>query len=381
MKYSRREFLGHSTRLAALGLLGGSILTEGSDASSASSTEQSDSEISKAVPLRTLGRTGLQVSIVSLGTSRTNTNTIRHAIKRGINFIHTSPSYIAGWSIRQVAKGIKDQRDKVILGLKVTWDWDRDDRLIKSLNTLGTDYVDIIFFPIHNDPERVASPTLKHTFERWKNQGHARFLGLTTHGGMKDCMEAAIETGWYDCLMPAYQIHRREKYLDIFKKCEENQIGIVAMKTKVSPGKPEHVSVFFQDRSVATVCRTMSSLKSVNRYIEALSKKVSSEEALRIIRRESLTAVGRCTMCGTCTLHCPNGLAPSDMVRCVDYYVDTMGDYEVGRENYAAIGQHAVADNCTQCGACETACPSDVPIRSYIKRSEEIFGSLDFHMP
>ncbi len=374
MKCTRREFLGQSTKLATTGLLGSAILGKGFVASPENSPERSGSEIAKAVPVRRLGRTGLRVPIVSVGTSRTNANTIRHAIKRGINFIHTSPSYIAGWSIRQVAKGIKGQRDKVILGLKVTWDWDRDDKLIRSLNILGTDYVDIIFFPIHNNPERVASSKLKTTFDRWKKQGHVRFLGLTTHGGMKDCMEAAIRTGWYDCLMPAYQIHQREKYLDLFKECEKKQIGIVAMKTKVSPERPEHVSVFFRDRAVTTICRTMSSLKAVNGYIEALTRNVSSEEALRIIHRESLTSFGRCTMCGTCTSNCPNGLAVSDMVRCVDYYVDTMDDFELGMENYAAIGRAAGADNCIQCETCEAVCPSGVPVRSYIRRSKEIFG-------
>ncbi len=373
MKYTRREFLGRSTKMATSGLLGSVMLGKGTSAASENSADKSDSVASKAVPLRKLGRTGLNVSILSLGTSRTNSNTIRHAIKSGINFIHTSPSYIAGWSIRQVAKGIRGQRDKVILGLKVTWDWDRDDKLVKSLKILGTDHVDIIFFPIHNNPDRVASSKLKSTFERWKRKGHARFLGLTTHGGMKDCMEAAINSGWYDCLMPAYQIHQRDIYLPLFNKCEEKQIGIVAMKTKVSPGKPEHVSVFFQDKAVTTICRTMSSFKAVNGYIEALNSKVSSSKALEIIHRETLTSVGRYTMCGTCSLNCPNGLEVSDMVRCVDYYVDTMDDYELGMENYAEIGNQEGADNCVQCGTCEALCPNGVPARSYVKRARQMF--------
>ncbi|UCG13628.1 MAG: aldo/keto reductase [Deltaproteobacteria bacterium] len=374
MKCTRREFLGTSTKVAASALLGSAILGKGSVEAQVDSTKKSDGVTPEVVPMRTLGRTNLKISMMSVGTSRTNENTIRYAIKRGINFIHTSPTYIMGWSIRKVAKAIKGQRDKVILGLKVTWDWDRDDKLVKSLDSLGTDYVDIVFFPIHNDPEQVASPEVKSTFDRWKKQGRVRFLGLTTHGGMKECMQAALKTGWYDCLMPAYQIHQREQYLDLFKECEEKRIGIVAMKTKISPAKPELTSLFFQDRSVKAICRTISSLKALTGYIEAFKRNVPSKDASRIIQRESLASVGRCTMCGTCTLNCPSGLAVNDMVRCVDYYVDTMDDFEVGKENYLAIDRRAGADHCEQCGMCENACPNNVAIRHYVRRSKEMFS-------
>jgi predicted aldo/keto reductase-like oxidoreductase len=373
MKCTRREFLGTSTKIATSGLLGTAVLGKGSVGAGVNSNEKSDQLNSPAVPVRQLGRTGLNVSVMSLGTSRTNEVAIRHAVKSGINFVHTSPSYIVGWSIRQVGKAIKGQRHKVILGLKVTWDWDRDDKLLKSLKILGTDYVDIIFFPIHNDPERVSSKKLKSTYERWKKQGYARFLGLTTHGGMRECMEAAIGTGWYDCLMPAYQIHEREKYVDLFKKCEEEHIGIVAMKTKISSGKPDHVSAFLRDRELTTICRTMSSVGAVDGYIEALGDNVSSDEVSRIIQRESLASVGRCTMCGRCSLNCPSGLAVSDMVRCVDYYVDTMDDFEIGKENYLALESTANAHNCAQCGTCENLCPNEVPIKHQVRRAKKMF--------
>jgi predicted aldo/keto reductase-like oxidoreductase len=373
MKCTRREFLGKSSGIAASGLLGTTILGKDAIAATVASPKKSDFSSTESVPMRKLGRTGLEISTMSLGTSRTKDMTIRYAIKNGINFIHTSPSYKGGRSIREVAKAIKGQRNKVFLGLKVTWDWDRDEKLSKSLRILGTEYVDIIFFNIHNDPELVASPTTKSTFDRWKNKGLVRFLGLTTHGGMKECMEAALKAGWYDCLMPAYQIHQREQYLDIFKECEKKQIGIIAMKTKINPGKVDHVSVFFRDKAVTTICRTMASTSEVQGYIEAVSNKVSSEISEEIINRESLASVGRCTMCGACSLNCPNGLAVSDIVRCVDYYVDTMNDYETGKENYGAICREMGAENCVDCGECEAVCPNGVPIRHHINRSKKMF--------
>ncbi len=373
MKCTRREFLGKSTKLAASGLLGTAILGCESGTVPTESQEEIDYSALPPVTMRTLGRTGLDVSSISLGTVGTNENTIRYGIKNGINFIHTSPEYSGGRSMREVAKAIKGQRDKVFLGLKVIWNWDRDDELHKSLKVLGTDYVDIAFFNIHNDPKLVASRKVKSTFAKWKKQGYARFLGLTTHGGMKECMEAALETNWYDCLMPTYQIHQRKHYRDLLKKCEENNIGIIAMKTKINPSKSDLVPVFLRDRPITTLCRTMTSLREVAVYIHATTKQISSEESLTIMRRESLASVGRCVMCGACTLNCPDGLAVSDVVRCVDYYVDTMGDYHIGKENYLAIGSQTAFNNCDRCGVCEDLCPNNVPIRNYVKRSKEMF--------
>ncbi len=371
METTRRGFFKKSGILIASALLGPKLLRGEPDASP-SDQRKSDSTL-RTIEKRVLGRTGIGIAVMSVGTGKTNANAVRYAIDQGINFIHTAPDYDGGRSIQEVGKAIKGKTDKVYLGLKVTWNWNSDSELDRALQILGRDYVDILFFNIHNAPERVASPQAKASFERWKKQGKVRFMGLTTHGGMKACMESALRTGWYDCLMPSYKLSMRSDYLGIFEKCEKQNVGIVAIKTKIREGNTDAVPVMLGDKALTTICKTMSSLSAVKEYIESTKRKVSGKESQEIIKLATVTELGRCTMCGMCTLACSNGLATGDIVRSVDYYVDSMKNFSTGKEVYREIDSDKNAENCLDCGRCEKACPTHVPVRHFIKRSREMF--------
>ncbi len=372
MKATRRQFLKESSKFVISGIIGANLLNKITQAEEQGATELSSSRCK--VKYRVLGRTGLRVSVISMGTVSTRENVIKYAMREGINFIHTSLGYSGGKSIKRVGQAIKGHRRKVILGLKVTWDWNSDEQLDKALRILKTDYVDILFFNIHNNPKRVASPQVKEAFERWKKQGKVKFMGLTTHGGMIPCMESALKTGWYDCLMPTYRLERHEEYLKIFEKCEKRNIGFVAMKTGISPDNPDRTSAILKDKRVTTICRTIRTFSDVKKYIEASNKKLSRNDVARAIELARLSSFGRCMMCGACTLSCPQQIAVSDIVRCVDYYVDTMHDVNLAFENYSEITNGKNAQGCKNCGICENNCPNGVPIRHYISRAGRIFA-------
>jgi len=374
MKGTRREFLGQSAKLVASGVIGTTMLDKVAEAGPSEVSQTQPTSKPGPIETRKLGRTGLKVTVMILGTGRTNENTVRYGLAKGINFVHTALTYSRGRSIREVGKGIKGpKKNKVYLGLKITWDWNSDEPLNKALKILGREHVDVVFANKHRDPREVAAPAIKERFEKWKKQGKVRFLGLTTHGNMKKIMEAALKTGWYDCLMPSYQLNLRKDYLGIFKECEKKNIGVIAMKTKISEGNTTAVPVYLRDKAVTAICKTMNSLRAVDAYVQSTKRKVSEAEARKIMEIADVSALGRCEMCGACTAACPNGLAVNDIVRSVDYYVDTAHDYEMGRENYVEIASTMNSDHCLDCGTCETACPNGVPIRHFIKRAKGLF--------
>lgn len=375
MKGTRREFLETSAKLVASGIVGSTVLGKIAQAAPDGRTKKNaDTQPAKDEPKverRKLGRTDLDISVISVGTIGTNQNVVRYALDNGLNFIHTSSGY--GKAIEEVGKAVKGRKDKFYIGLKVTWDWNNDNELNRCLKTMNRDYADVIFFQIHNNPELVASPKTKETFERWKKQGKVRYMGLTTHGGMKACMESAMKVGWYDVLMPSYDLSMREDYLDIFQKVKKLNLGFVAMKTRIAEDKTQTIPVLLADKQVTTLCKSLTTLSAVKKYIEASKQKVSPDEVAKTSGRETTMMNGRCHMCGACTGACPYSLAVNDIVRSVDYYVDAMRDYEAGRLNYEMIAPSANASCCMDCGQCETVCPNRVPIRSLIRRSKDMF--------
>jgi len=373
MKGTRREFLGQSAKLVASGVVGGAVLARSAEGKQMPTTTQAASQ--EKIEKRTLGRTGLKISVIGAGTSRISENVLRYALAGGVNFIHTSSRYKGGKSIREVAKALKGtkDKDKIVIGLKRAWHRDDDKELDAALKILGRDYVDIMFFPIH-DPDKVKSRWAKDLFDHWKKRGKVKFMGLTMHKSMVKCMEAALSVGWYDCLMPAYDLSRRKAYLKVFEECQKHNIGLVAMKTKISPGNTDAVPVLLRDKMVTTLCKTLRTLDDVKSYLQAATRKVERAEAERVTELAEVAALGRCVMCGECTGSCPGGLAVNDLVRSVDYYVDTMHDYDLGKETYDEIGAQANASHCLDCGECEKVCPNQVPIRHFVRRAREMFS-------
>ena len=151
---------------------------------------------------RALGRTGLNVSLMSLGSGGGSvlgqnaglsqgeqTALVRRALDLGVNFIDTSPHYMESESILGIAlKGVP--RDSYYLTTK--WLAVEDGKLVpdpqllvdsmdRSLARLGTDYVDVMFFhgPLAEEYPTVVE-RLYPTMERLRNEGKLRFIGIST---------------------------------------------------------------------------------------------------------------------------------------------------------------------------------------------------------
>lgn len=150
---------------------------------------------------RTLGRTGVKVSPLCLGTMNFGGPTdekdsiaiINRALDGGINFIDTANVYNAGESERIVGKALKDngQRDQVVLATKVfgkMGDGPNDQgvsryHIIKacedSLRRLQTDHIDL--YQLHRPPLGVPQDETLRAFDDLVCSGKVRYIGCSTH--------------------------------------------------------------------------------------------------------------------------------------------------------------------------------------------------------
>ncbi len=202
-----------------------------------------------AIPRRTLGRTGAQVSILGFGggsrflmyeDEETALRILNQAIDSGINYLDTAMSYGDGRSESRYGKVLKTRRREVWVATKVPHrDYDQAMRAIEaSLQRLQTDHVDLLH--IHSlermdDLERIEAPqgVLKALY-RAREEKMARFIGMTSHTDAAT-LKTAIERHDLDCVQMALNAATDTGFATGFERialpaARAKNLGILAMK-------------------------------------------------------------------------------------------------------------------------------------------------------
>lgn len=152
---------------------------------------------SSGIPLRALGRTGVDVTAIGfggyhLGLVKDDDEAVRlvqETIDAGITFMDNAWEYHDGRSEELMGKAIADRRQEVFLMSKVcTHGRDRHEamrQLEDSLRRLKTDYLDL--WQVHevvyeNDPEWHFAPGgAVEALAQAQQEGKVRFVGFTGH--------------------------------------------------------------------------------------------------------------------------------------------------------------------------------------------------------
>jgi aryl-alcohol dehydrogenase-like predicted oxidoreductase len=200
---------------------------------------------------RTLGRTGVQVSSLSLGAMnfRTEGRTtqeeavtiVDRALEAGINLIDTADFYGAGQSEEMVGRAIAGRRDDVVLATKAfhPMDDDRNHRgssrrwllaeLDNSLRRLGVDHVDL--YQVHRwDPTTSDEETLSALTDL-QRAGKIRYFGSSTFPAYR-----IVQAQWaarehhlsrYVTEQPNYSILQRGIETHVLPVTEEYGLGVL----------------------------------------------------------------------------------------------------------------------------------------------------------
>ncbi|WP_438479877.1 aldo/keto reductase [Oleiharenicola lentus] len=209
---------------------------------------------------RSLGRTGLKVSEVSLGTwafgspsiygavdSGDANRAIRGALDAGINFFDTAPLYgtkeADGIAEEVLGKALGADRDKVTIATKFGRYHSRvhtnelfDGETVKwsveqSLKRLGTDRLDVLFFHSPTHPDKIRDDVWT-ALDALKRSGKVRFVGTST-GFIKDTGEMSKSwavQGRIDVAQIAYSLTYRE-WEPIIADLGRQGVGIVARES------------------------------------------------------------------------------------------------------------------------------------------------------
>lgn len=199
------------------------------------------------IPKRTLGRTGLKVTMMGIGGHHADlpqkegdTITIIHrALDLGINFFDNADCYNTGRAEERMGKALEGRRLDIILMTKVD---QRDAQgaratLEKSLRNLRTDYLDIWQFhavSLMKDLEQILGPGgALEAAEKSRKEGKIRFIGLTGHFNPEIHLEA-IKRYPFDTLQMPINVmdpHFRSFRKTVVDEAVKRNAGVLAMKT------------------------------------------------------------------------------------------------------------------------------------------------------
>ena len=201
---------------------------------------------------RSLGRTGVQVSVLALGTgsfgAMTSEDTARQimqaALDAGINYFDTGNSYAAGESERTIGRFLTDsgQREQVFLATKVFYpvgDGLNDQGLSRyhimracedSLRRLQTDHIDL--YVTHRSASSVipVDETLGALTDLVR-QGKVSYIGCSTHPAWH-VMEALMVSGMkgysrYIAESPPYNLLDRRIENELVSLCQKYGLAIL----------------------------------------------------------------------------------------------------------------------------------------------------------
>jgi hypothetical protein len=240
---SRRGFV-RRTGLAAGGLL------LGATASTATAADPPKEATTPSVgignlPRRVLGRTGAEVTAMSLGTAPCGlcpkilppeiADIVNYALDLGITFVDTAPAYKQ--SEEGVGLALGSRRKQIFLATKVMEDTVEaaEESLAKSLELLKTDCIDLVYYHSvgsHDVPRAMEPDGVFTWLVKQKQAGKFRFLGISGHH--KPGMFAQlIETDEVDVLMTVVNFVDRHTYRfeeTVLPLAQKHNTGIVAMK-------------------------------------------------------------------------------------------------------------------------------------------------------
>jgi aryl-alcohol dehydrogenase-like predicted oxidoreductase len=365
------------------------------------------------VPVRPFGRTGANVSILSLGGVLKPTDQLlfRQALKLGVSYWDTADSY--GWGKNEKAIGqyfakFPDDRKKVFLATKAASSDARElsEKLARSLKRMNTSYVDLYLVHYLSDVESELTPEVKAWAEKAKADGKIRFFGFSAHKNMERSMLAAARLGWVDGIMMSYnyRLMGKDEMKRAVEACARAGIGLTAMKTQAAfsayfyasigsetdealkmtenflekgyTAEQARLKAVWGNPEIASICSAMPNMTILQANAAAASnpKPLSEKDTQRLDSYAQKTAPGYCAGCAhICEAALDPAIPVADLMRCAMYRYG-YGDRDAALRFFRSLPADAMAGILeADYSRAEKFCPQKMPIGHVLKTT---FGDL-----
>jgi 1-deoxyxylulose-5-phosphate synthase len=229
---------------------------------------------------RTLGRTGIKVSEICLGTMTFGDQVSEAeaisltalAMDAGVNFVDTANMYVKGRSEEIVGKAIKGRRGDVVLATKVGIEMGEGPndvglsrkhimRMVEnSLRRLDTDYIDIYY--VHRPDYATPIETTLRALDDLIHQGKVRHIACSNFRAFQ--LSKALWTSdvrnlaRFEAIQPPYNLLTRDIEYELLPLCADEGLGVCVynplagglLTGKHDPSKPPAEGTRFSNESM-----------------------------------------------------------------------------------------------------------------------------------
>ncbi len=398
----RRGFLEVGAGAAAAGMALGTTQLAGAQAQAEKKAPE------KPLAKRMLGRTGVEVSMLNLGTWRSVglDRILRFAWAHGIRYVDTAKSYGSEPAIGRWLQSDASIRKQLFL---VTKDHpNTPSEMIKKLDerlaSLQTDYVDLIFIhavgdhDIKTEIEWPKSKEFKETAEAIRKSGKAKFVGFSTHHLRRpEILQAAVEGGFVDAIMLQNNpLHAQEDAMNrALDACHKAGIGLISMKqvagnerlAEIAARLPELkekklspyqglLHAIWTDERFSSCCVSMRNTDQVRENAAAARTFSPLTKAQMDAIRDACVAAGP-TLCSGCDGRCSVAAGTTaelgNLTRFLTYH-DHHGYRGEARRLYAEMTDDARDWKSADLEAARHACPSKLDFASLLPRADKVLG-------
>ena len=365
---------------------------------------------------RRLGRTGLEVPIVSMGVMNASAHAlVARSYEQGIRLFDTAWFYQRGMNESMLGDVIQQLgcRDEVVIATKVFLKETQRDlyapaikdlflqRFAQSLERLKTNRVDVLYYHAAGEVRELHNPPILEAFEELKKAGKVRFCGVSFHGDQAAMLDEMRRTRFYDVALVIFNAAMghpeiaggdEPRLLAALEAAAGSGIGLVAMKTQCGGG-----GAWAQRRAGQQAMKDLDHgalLKWVLRHpfittavpgyttFEQMEVDLAAGRNLEytpteraFLERERIRlAESFCVQCSSCRSQCPRGVDVPTLMR-THMYAYGYRNLELALATHATVPAPFGLDACAGCPECSVRCPRRIDVASRLAALDTFVGS------
>jgi uncharacterized protein len=400
----RRNFLG----AGAGAIAAAAVLGTGHPAAAQQEREASKATQSAVLPKRKLGKTGVEVTMLNIGTWQSSgvERLLRFAWANGVRYIDTAKTYGTEPAIGRWLQATPEARKDLFL---VTKDHPNTPaqlihQLDQRLDALQTDYVDLIFIhavgdhDFETEVEWPRSKEFKETAEAIRKSGKAKFVGFSTHHPQRpEILQAAVEGGFVDAIMIQNNpwIAQEAAMNRALDACHKAGIGLISMKQvagnmnlqEIARRLPELkekkltpyqglLHAIWSDERFSSVCVSMRNTDQIRENSLAARSFQPMTRAQIDRLRDACIAAGP-TLCASCNGQCSRAAGTTaelgNLTRFLTYH-EHHGYRAEARRLYGELTEAARNWQGADLQAARAACPNHLDFAALLPRADELLG-------